>query len=300
MVYIPFMVSGALLRRIEDAVGDLFDAPPNVYTLRELRALISRHRRVWGVPSGTKTGEIVESIEALGVLEPVELTSDEYKPIRRYRTARASACELGVALRAGSFISHGTAARVHGLVSTTSNTIVINKEQSVKPRPTGGLSQEPLDRAFARPQRRSRFVYTDGTHDFLLISGKHTNRYEVTTAPTESGADVPIASVERTLVDLCVRPEYVGDTDDVLEAFRSALDRGVAPIRVHETLSKMSYLYPYHQALGFWFERAGASEASLESLRATERHFDFYVCHEIENATHDPTWRVHYPANLDR
>ena len=48
---------------------------------------------------------------------------------------------------------------------------------------------------------------------------------------------------------------------EVLEAHRAARDELMA------TLKKLGHLYPYHQAIGFYLERAGFDGEALDLVR---------------------------------
>ena len=55
-----------------------------------------------------------------------------------------------------------------------------------------------------------------------MLSGKHTNDLEVQKALLSNGAKVRVTSVERTFIDITVRPTYAGGVHQVLESYRRA------------------------------------------------------------------------------
>jgi hypothetical protein len=202
-----------------------------------------------------------------------------------------------VSLRPDAYISHGSAVYVHGLTQQLPRVLYINKEQSAKPKPASPLSQEALDRAFERPQRRSALSYKYGEWSFVLISGKHSGRLEVSPATISGNEQVDVTRVERTLIDITVRPAYAGGISQVLEAYKMAKDR-ISVSTMIATLKKLDYIYPYHQAIGFYMQRAGYEESRYKRLAALGMHFDFYLAHDIREREYDPTWRLFYPEGF--
>ena len=205
---------------------------------------------------------------------------------------------MALSLKRNSYLTHSTAVFLHGLTEQIPQTIYVNAEQSKKPKPTTPLTQEALDRVFRGRQRASRYVFIHGRHRITILSGKHTGAYGVQTLPLESGdALLRVTNLERTLIDLAVRPTYGGGVHEILTAFRAARARVSVP-KLVRTLHALDYVYPYHQALGFYLDRAGAPVERLGQLRKLGLDFDFYLAHGLKNPAFDPSWRVYYPKGL--
>jgi hypothetical protein len=83
----------------------------------------------------------------------------------------------------------------------------------------------------------------------------------------------------------------------VLEAYRRAKDRVSTGVLV-ATLKKLEYVYPYHQAIGFYMQRAGYSETQYERLRALGLSYDFYLTYDLRDKAFDPDWRLFFPKSL--
>jgi hypothetical protein len=115
--------------------------------------------------------------------------------------------------------------------------------------------------------------------------------------------DVPIpvrvTSIERTLIDIAVRPAYAGGTQAVLNAYQQA-SRDVDVQTLINLLDKIKYIYPYHQSIGFYMEHSGCySPEQMELIRCIPRHYNFYLDYEIRDPSFDKTWRIFYPKSLD-
>ncbi len=126
-------------------------------------------------------------------------------------------------------------------------------------------TQETIDRAFSRPQRTTKNIAPFGRRRLCVINGKHTGQIGVIDATDEQGRPLRVTGIERTLIDITVRPSYAGGVAEVLEAYRRAADR-VQVNNLVAMLRKIDFVYPYEQAIGFYMERSRAyPERRLET-----------------------------------
>jgi hypothetical protein len=161
------------------------------------------------------------------------------------------------------------------------------------------LSQLAIDRAFANRQRQSKLWFDFGGYRLMILSGKATGRLEVTTMTTGAGELLDVTKLERTLIDITVRPVYAGGVFQVLEAYRQAKDL-VSTNTLLATLRKLDYIYPYHQAIGFytWKEPVSGSLNGKSSC-SSGTDFDFYLSHSLPpDRLYDARWRLFYPAGI--
>lgn len=288
-----------------------------VFLRRDFELLLEALKADGAVPRGTSVNRLLAVLEETGGLreETVRAAppaagappSDRlpYRPVTRYVLGEATAEELAVGLRPRSYLSHRTALRLHGLLTGPASPVYVNQEQSEKPAPTGGLTQEGIDRAFANAPRASKYVYRYQHVDLVLLAGKQTRNYGVEPLAITPDVSAPVTSVARSLVDAAVRPAYADGAPAVLDAYRAAVrgtDDQVALRdllgRLVETLDALGHMYPYHQAVGFYLERAGVSTDALRPLAARGLSHDFYLEHRMTDAVLDPVWRVYVPRAL--
>jgi len=279
-------------------ISGFFDSRgATVYRPRELRVLFERERDEWGLVPSVTHKRFLEFLEANGKLQILKLESDDYKAQTRYLWGTPSPYQVALSLGKNAYLSHGTAVLLHGLTDLLPKTIYVNDEQSPKGEGKGTLSQDRLDMAFSRQQRRSKYIFKWENHRATLISGKHTGHLEVASIPGTVGEELLVTKLERTLIDIVVRPAYAGGVNQVLEAYRGARDRVSVNVLI-ATLKKLKYAYPYHQSIGFLMERAGFPEKRLQRLQEFGLEFDFYLQHGIKEAEYSERWRLFFPKGL--
>jgi hypothetical protein len=215
--------------------------------------------------------------------------------IYRYVWKEASLFEVALSLKRQAYLCHGTAVAIHGLNDQIPQRLYLNKEQSPKGSP-GGLTQTGIDRAFANKQRETRLIYRFDETEVAVVWGKSTGNLEVIEMNYEE-ANLRVTSIERTLIDIAVRPAYAGGPLQVLAAYRGAMEKASVGVLV-ATLRKLEYVYPFHQAIGFYMERAGYPESKYKRLKELGIEFDFYLSYGVKDPEYVPNWRIYIPRGL--
>lgn len=280
-----------------ETLARYFDARrERVYPRRQILGHLTDQREELGVRASST--RLLESLIAEGLLLDILLKSEaDYPQMRRYVWRDATSFEIATSLRKDSYLSHSTAVFLHGLTDHVPQTQYVNAEQSPKPAPSGRITQASLDRAFRASQRLSRLAYIHGKTRMVIISGKNTDRLGVVPVTVADERTVDATDLERTLVDLAVRPAYGGGVHQVLNVFRAAASRA-SVTKIIETLDELDYVYPYHQAIGFYLERAGAPEAALRPLRERPMRLKFYLAHGLKDPAFNDSWRIYIPKRL--
>lgn len=289
---------GRFLNKSEEIRGYFEAMPVKVFKSKDLEQVLDEKGADWGLSPATSVGKFIRELEKLHFLKEVELEAPAYgrTDIRYVWGDGDHDLELGLTLRKKSYYSHGSALFVHGLVDGVPGCHYVNAEQSVKPRSDFPLTQGGIDRAFRSQARTSKYLFHCESTQFCLLSGKNTGNLGVEIM-TFQGQQIAVTNLERTLVDVAVRPAYSGGCAHVLEAYRRANGR----VSVDSTLgilAKLDYVYPYHQAIGFYMQTAGYGAAEVAKFKSMGQQFDFYLDYAMDGPSYSPEWRIHYPGDL--
>lgn len=280
-----------------DIVKALEETGQRVFRPSDLASLLSAHRGFWRLAQSTTTQKFIEFLVDRTELRVLTLKQvDGRGTLVRYGRGAPTPFEIALSVRPDSYLSHGSAVYIHGLTEQVPRTIYVNREQSAKPRGSAP-NQESIDRAFSNKQRQSNYSFSYSEWRVVILSGKNTGNLEVIDAKDPQGGQIRLTNTERTLIDIAVRPIYAGGVFEVLNAYRAAKDRVSVNVLI-ATLKKLDYVYPYHQAIGFYMSRAGYDENRTARLKKLGSHWDFYLTHGIKDREYDPTWRLFYPKGF--
>jgi predicted transcriptional regulator of viral defense system len=197
-----------------------------------------------------------------------------------------------------AYFSHYTAIRFHGLTEQLPKTTYLSVELPQIQPGSRVLSQAAIDAAFRRRQRVTKNVAETKDFRLCVLSAKNTGRLGVVedTVMPEHGP-LRFTNLERTLIDATVRPVYAGGVFEVRKAFDLAKDK-LSVNRLAALLQKLDYIYPYHQAIGFYLEQAGYKADQLDLLRRFPIEFDFYLAHDMGAADYIKEWRLFVPKGF--
>lgn len=278
-------------------IQDLFQPrKQTIYSRTDLADLLVRAKRNYEIPKSTTLYDFIDLLLETNELKATKLRSREYGDVTRYFPGNVTVYQLALSLKNNSYLSHATALIIHKLTRQGATTIYVNKEQSPKPTPPGVLTQESIDKAFANQQRESRYIFSYRKYRCIVLNGKNTGRRGVGSIKGPSGEALEVTGLERTLIDIAVRPSYAGGCDRVRAAYKKA--RGIVSIRkLVGLLQELDYKYPYHQAIGFYMKKAGYNDKETNSLRKLGLHLDFYLAYGMSKMAYDEDWKVYYPVN---
>lgn len=269
----------------------------SVYSSSDLADLIMQHQPAWKLAARVGVPQLVRFLRGRG-LQLHELRCEKYdSSLVRYTWGPPQVYELALSINHRGYLSHASAMEVHGLSEVSRSTTYLNIEQSPKPDNVSQLSQEKINAAFLRPQRSSRMIFSSKTASILIVSGKSTNRLGVEEVQRNSGPPLTVSNIERTLIDIVVRPAYAGKLSEILQAYRLARGR-FDPASLTRMLQELRYAYPYHQSIGFLMEKAGYLPRDYEPLQDLGIKWNFHLGYRINQPAYSQKWRLFHPSEL--
>ncbi len=280
----------------KDIVQVLDAEESRVFTRSQLDAILGLHRNEWRLAQSTTTNKFIEYLVKNSEMK-AETFNLPYRPTNRYLWRDVPTLEAIQSLRPEGYFSHFTALQLNGLTEQLPKTVYLNSEQQL----TGGggsLAQESINRTFKRNCRVSNNVTTFHDLRICVVNGQNTGNLGVETIETDEGSRLRTTNIERTLIDITVRPVYSGGPHHVAQVFDAAHDR-FSVNKLVSYLRKLEYTYPYHQAIGFYLDRTGRySDTQLSLLRDLPIEFDFYLDYGLVDPDYNAEWRLYFPKGL--
>lgn len=281
----------------KDIISSICDQKSNIFTYNDISKILANGREFWRLPVNMSTRGFIQDL-----LEKTDLRIHRfefpYRPNILYSWGNVSEYQLYLSLKPNSYLSHYTAMYFHNLTNQIPKSVYINFEQSPKPQNKGKLLQENIDKAFARPQRTTNNFTTFQNHKLFILNGSHTDNLGVIKLNTAEHGEVQITDIERTLIDMTVRPIYSGGVYEVFNTYKAAATK-VSINKLVAYLKKLHYKYPYHQSVGFYLESTKLyDESKIEMLREFDITNNFYLTHQIKDKNLSNKWKIYYPKDM--
>jgi hypothetical protein len=280
-----------------DIIKNFEESTYNIYKRSDIDRILEDNRSFWRLRRAMTVDEFIKFLLQDTKLKKVSFDFPNRKIIK-YVWGKAPLYELLMTLQPTCYFTHYTAMYLHGLTEQVPKTIYVNKEQTAKSRGEGALTQERIDIALRRPTRMSNNFTEYQNYKIYLLNGKNTGNLGVIQMNGPEGEKIRVTDIERTLIDVTVRPIYAGGVFEVLRAYKLARPK-VSINKLAATLKKLDYIYPYHQAVGFYLERAGVyRESSISLLKKFGFKYDFYLMHQIKEKEYSKRWHLYFPKGL--
>lgn len=267
----------------------------NIFSDTKLSEILCNNRAEWRLGSTWSYYEFINAMLNKTPLKKIEIKFPS-KDYIRYSWGEYSILNLAASLNRSAYLSHYSAMFFHNLTEQIPKSIYINLEQPAKSMQSGKLIQENIDRAFSQKPRMTNNSGIFEDHKIFLLNGKNTGRLGV--EEFQLNELIPVTNIERTLIDISVRPFYSGGVSQVLNAYKLAKDKNVSINKLTALLEKINYIYPYHQVIGFYLETAGYKESQIELLNKFEIKYNFYLTYNMIEKEYSPKWKLFYPKGF--
>ncbi len=217
------------------------------------------------------------------------------RPIIRYSWKEIDLMEILLKLKPLSYYSHSSALNLNNLLDSETN-VILNFEQPEKEMGDYELIQENIDRVFKGKSRVTKNVTKYKNKIICLVNGKFTNKLGVINKK-HKGYNLEYTGIERTLVDIVVRPQYSGGIQNIQKAFVNASGQ-FSVDKLITILKKIGHKYPYHQAIGYFMQKSNKyKEEELMKIKDLGINYVFYLeyGHKQCNLEFSKDWRIFFP-----
>jgi len=280
-----------------DIVSSFEGYDKEILSYYDISRILDQNREFWRLQRSLTTPRFIELLTENTNLKSHELAFAR-KKYWRFTWGDVSVYKLALGLERNTYFTHYTALYWHNLTDQIPKTIYVNYEQPKKRYVSNTLLQTNIDRAFRNSQRESKNIASIGDYKICILNGKFTNRLGVIDMVTPENENIELTDIERTLVDIVVRPTYSGGIHEVLNAYRKA-EKRVSVNKLSAMLQKLNYIYPYYQAIGFFLQRAGVyRESQVQLLKNFDFKYDFYITHKMGDTEYSKEWRLYYPKGF--
>lgn len=274
-------------------VDCLMEGSLSAYTSADINSIFHRNKEKWKIASYRTVKHFIQFIENNNILTLIKLkhlTKGSVKQI--FATPGSNKFDIAQTIKKEGYLSFYSACQIHQLTLQNPKSVYISYDKHGWHENTDLIEQADIDNAFSKPQRQSSEIYKSEIDDirYVLVQKKTDSLF---VGVTKDG-NVHYTDLERTLIDITIRPAYSGGVFEVLEAYINA--KGRADLnRVIQYLDHLDYVYPYYQLVGFYLDKAGYAEEDLSLFLERRKDLKFYLTYNIVNKKLDQKWNIYYP-----
>lgn len=277
----------------------LYEDGIKAYTTFDIAKIFENNRHEWNIAEHRNQYHFIKFLEDKNILRDIKLKHQTTARIKQiFKEPDASLLDIALTIKKDGYLSNYTAMQIHQLTLQIPKSIYVsfNKSQGIPLNNSQiELDQESIDNAFSKPQRVTSEVYKSEIDN--------TRFYFIQKAFTENTVGLIFENgylytdLERTLIDIAIRPSYSGGVFEVLEAFEIAKD--IVDIdKLNKYLIKLDYIYPYHQLIGFYMDKAGYDEKEITDIFKKNSDYNFYLTYNMSNKEYNKKWKIYYPKGF--
>lgn len=268
----------------------------NVFLIGGVRKLL-KEAYLWGLTKKISCQKFAEFLDKENILKKEKIILPLNKEVFRFISPDATIYEIGLSLKKHSYLSHYSAVFLHGLTDNIPKVVYTNLElKKMRNNNSKKLHQSNIDKAFGCNVRQSNQIAKYKDISIYLLNGKNVENIGIKELPFND-VKIRVTDIERTLIDITVRPNYAGGVFEVLEAYKAAKEK-VSINRLLSILKKIDYTYPYHQAIGFYLDRAGYDESQLQLVEKMGIKYNFYLTYKIQEKEFSERWKLFFPKGF--
>ncbi len=195
------------------------------------------------------------------------------------------------------YFSHLSALMLHNLIEETDQSnIYLNFERSAR-KEKSELNQNNIDAAFLKEVKKSTKYYKAANKTVFILNGQYYNQLGVI-EESLNNQHYRYTNIERTLIDVAIRPIYAGGIFNVLRAFKNVKSVVNLPL-LRSYINEMDHLYPYEQVIGYYLDKAGYEMTDQNLFYTINRYnYSFYLAHGMKNNKLNAKWNLYVPQEM--
>jgi predicted transcriptional regulator of viral defense system len=267
-----------------------------IYSFAEMREIYNANRKEWQLPSSLKINGFLNLLVSETQVKKYDFRLPSLSTTK-YVVEPVDIFDLALSLNLSAYLTHCSALYFNGLIPESTCNIYLNIEQTEKPTFSNQLGQENIDKAFASQQRTTNSIANCNGYFIYILSGKYTNKCGVKEFSRPSNNNIRATDLERTLIDIVVRPNYAGGVKTIIEAYTKSKNN-ISIETIVKYLKILNYKYPYHQAIGFLLDYAGYNKKNVKTLKKFGLKNRFYLCYGMQETLYSKKWKLYYPKEL--
>lgn len=289
-----FQIAKAKIKTLLDGLDT------EVFKQVDISTVFGQGREEWSLPKTMTGPTFAKKLVEAKILNRFTFPFPARQEVR-YAKPRVPMLKVLQSLKANAYYTHATAMKAHGLIDSSYPDVFINFEQPNHSR-SNLPEQSRIDAAFKNNPRKTNNIiqYNDGK--IMMLNGMYTGLLGVAEQLVHGLEKRPVSlrltDLERTLIDITVRPYYGGGIDSVLLAYQRASDR-VDGVKLAQYLVDLDYVYPFYQAVGWYMTKAGYSEDQMRGIKAQPLVRRFYLTHKMATPAFNDNWQIYVPSNLN-
>ncbi|MDX1958387.1 MAG: hypothetical protein SFU98_07425 [Leptospiraceae bacterium] len=266
----------------------------SVFFKKDLGRILEEKRGFWRLPQSMSVSTFIRDLEEKSFLKSVTLKFP-HRSYHLYTWKEISLYSLLQNAFPRHHFSHHTAAYFHGLTEQIPKNIYFRTELSRNPENESPENQELIDRVFKGKVRESNTFCLVNEFRIYSLFSKKLDDLGIIEMNLTDGSNIRLTDIERTLIDITVRPIYAGGLHEVLKIYQNSASI-VSVNKLIAYLRKMNFTYPYHQSIGFLMQLAGNfSPTKIEQLKEIPMNMNFYLDYAMKEMEYSPEWKLYYP-----
>jgi len=279
---------------------NLYSDNLKAYTTFDIKNIFSLNRNDWKIAGYRTADQFMSFLENKNIIKILKLKHQSTGSIKKILTEPdATTQNIALTIKKDGYLSNYSSMQIHQLTLQIPKSLYISFNKSLElkdiKKSKNEISQENIDIAFSKPQRITSEVYKsefDNTR-FYFIQKAHKEK----NIGIISNNNYSYTDLERTLIDIAVRPAYSGGVFEVLNAFEIAKEN-VDINKLNKYLLELDYKYPYHQVIGFYMTKAGYADENVSLFSNYLSKYDFYLTYNMSNKEYDSEWKIYYPKGF--